>query len=56
MLRSKSAMVFEMTGCEIDKVSAAFAMLSICATVKSTWRSRSFSLRPMRSVHCVIDL
>ena len=55
-MASSSAIVFETTGREIDKLSAAFAMFCRSATAMKTWRSRSLRRRPIRSDHRISDV
>ena len=46
---SRSEIAFETTGLETESVSAAFAMLPLCTTVRRIFTSRSLSRRPIRS-------
>jgi hypothetical protein len=51
---SRSEIVLETTGCEMARRSAAREMLPAFATARNTRRSRIFTRRWIRSVHCMI--
>jgi hypothetical protein len=51
--RSNSPIDLEMADCPVLRSTAALLMLPACTTAIRTWRSCSFSRRPMRSLNSI---